>query len=576
MRNLRFQKLLLWSGKERKAKKIVFHPSTTVILGENNTGKSSLIKSIYYTLGADVAFHPKWEDANVASLLEIELDGDIRRVLRFKRLIAIFNQRNELIFTCDGIGNSVRFFSDWFRFQLPLKESSSGHSKTAYPAFQYLPFYLDQDRSWTRTWNSFEGLTQFSNWARDLIDYHVGIKPSRWYALTEQINLIRAKVKERETEQKHLINAQAKLNETQHQNVTFDLDLATYQDEINRLLKQCDKLKQKQDTFRSKLFHLRNKERHFLSQIEIVQVSIKEFEKDQHYATRTLMSDHIECPTCGTDFDNSMINRFSLVEDAEVCRQLLLTLNEQVHEVRKSILPVEEEFMNAKNESEKIEAILQEKKGALNLRDIIRSESQKEVRSVLQSSIQSYSAELFKLSENETNLMTERKFLVSADRTKEIRGSYNAFMRKFLFDLKVQGLSESDYRDLPTKVKEMGSDQPRAILAYSYAILHTMLKHSDGVFFPIVLDSPNQQDQDETNVRGLMDFSFKQRPLDSQLILGSVELHGATHQGTVIELKDPYSVLSLKEFDEVDSVVHPLVDMALLNVGKQTPITGGE
>ncbi|NSL91763.1 AAA family ATPase [Acetobacter syzygii] len=83
MKNLRFQSLLLLSKKERTARRIVFDPKTTLISGENDTGKSSLIKAIYATFGADPAvIHPDWKSLGVASMVEFDIDGVTYRLLR--------------------------------------------------------------------------------------------------------------------------------------------------------------------------------------------------------------------------------------------------------------------------------------------------------------------------------------------------------------------------------------------------------------------------------------------------------------------------------------------------------------
>lgn len=53
MKSLRFQKLYLCSELEKSARLVKFDSKTTVVLGENDTGKSCLIKSIYAAFGAD-------------------------------------------------------------------------------------------------------------------------------------------------------------------------------------------------------------------------------------------------------------------------------------------------------------------------------------------------------------------------------------------------------------------------------------------------------------------------------------------------------------------------------------------
>jgi len=56
--------MFLISMAEKKAKKVKFHPQTTLILGGNDTGKSCLLKSIYSTFGAEPSIiHPNWKDA---------------------------------------------------------------------------------------------------------------------------------------------------------------------------------------------------------------------------------------------------------------------------------------------------------------------------------------------------------------------------------------------------------------------------------------------------------------------------------------------------------------------------------
>ena len=89
MKNLKFRSLLLLSKKERAARRIAFHPKTTLILGENDTGKSSLIKAIYATFGADPAvIHPDWKSLGVASMVEFDIDGTTYRLLRSSSIFA--------------------------------------------------------------------------------------------------------------------------------------------------------------------------------------------------------------------------------------------------------------------------------------------------------------------------------------------------------------------------------------------------------------------------------------------------------------------------------------------------------
>src|SRR5690606_28784660 len=59
----------------------------------------------------------------------------------------------------------------------------NGASTLATPAFLFLPFYIDQDKGWGKSFNSFENLMQFKAFRRPSIEYHTGIKPKEYYQL---------------------------------------------------------------------------------------------------------------------------------------------------------------------------------------------------------------------------------------------------------------------------------------------------------------------------------------------------------------------------------------------------------
>lgn len=148
MKRLLFQNLLLLSLKERKGRKIAFHPKVTIIKGANDTGKSCLIKSIYQTLGAETPSIPsKWKDADVISIIEFLLDGQKYKVLNHGSLFCLFDDSAMLgRYTSITKGLSLAL-SKLFNFKLPLKSKNGREETQATPAFLFLPFYFDQDRS---------------------------------------------------------------------------------------------------------------------------------------------------------------------------------------------------------------------------------------------------------------------------------------------------------------------------------------------------------------------------------------------------------------------------------------------
>ena len=181
MKKLRFHELLLLSRSEQRARREPFHPRATVIRGSNGTGKSSLVKSIYWAMGAEPAtVHPRWKDANVTASLRFSLDDVGYRMIRFSDRLTLFDSDDRLIRVFADIStDAANFFADFFDFHLLL--NARGNDMQATPAFLFLPFYLDQDGGWTKPHASFANLQQFASPRKDMLAFHCGIRPSAYY-----------------------------------------------------------------------------------------------------------------------------------------------------------------------------------------------------------------------------------------------------------------------------------------------------------------------------------------------------------------------------------------------------------
>ena len=116
------------------------------------------------------------------------------------------------------------------------------------------------------------------------------------------------------------------------------------------------------------------------------------------------------------------------------------------------------------------------------------------------------------------------------------------------------------------KIHETGSDRPRAILAYVYAILHLIWEAEDAVRCPIVLDSPKQQDQDDINHLSLLHFIRDERPSGSQLILLLVDDAGVDFGCEPLVLDTKYSLLSSEEYGQTSEVMRGFQAMREMSV----------
>jgi hypothetical protein len=106
-----------------------------------------------------------------------------------------------------------------------------------------------------------------------------------------------------------------------------------------------------------------------------------------------------------------------------------------------------------------------------------------------------------------------------------------------------------------------GSEGPRGLAAYYYALLHTIREFGSATFCPIVVDAPNQQGQDRQHLPAIIRFLVNDRPADSQLILAVEELIGVSaDEANVIPVgRGRNQLLSEAEYESVAAHMMPFL-----------------
>jgi predicted ATPase len=82
MKNLTFLDISLLSTVEKKARSFEFHPKSNLIVGMNHTGKSTLTKMLFETLGAYPSGKLDGWDKGIISSVTLLIDGVKFKVVR--------------------------------------------------------------------------------------------------------------------------------------------------------------------------------------------------------------------------------------------------------------------------------------------------------------------------------------------------------------------------------------------------------------------------------------------------------------------------------------------------------------
>ncbi len=565
MKHFIFEELLMTSIREKTAKRIVFHPETTIIRGTNETGKSQLVKTLYHSFGATPPnFHTKWIDASVKSLVRFAVDGKRYAILRDGSSYTVFDSEDHRIGTYTSISKGLgpalaKIFS--FNLRLPLQTSEGDGQAT--PAFLFLPFYIDQDQGWHSQWASFERLQQFGRTRfQDTMEYHTGIRPNDFYAAKGK--LLEAKSAQRPVQEKRDVlrcvvqDLQRKLAAT-----TFDVSIEAYTHEIEKLLEQSSILQEEEEALKNRLVSLYNARSVIRSQVAIASKAAQELASDFEYAAAATLEATVDCPTCGATYDNKFVERFAIAEDEDSCQQLLVDLKQELRSIEGRLSDARLTHSEKNSQLQAVDKLLETKRGEVTLRDILENEGKKEVHKILESDIEELNAEIGRLDEVIRAMQKRMNALTNRIRKGEIIAGYGKFLRRYLAALDVQPQPNAVYKRVDARIKECGSDLPRALLAYHFSILQVIHERSSSAFCPIVIDSPNQQDQDPANLNRIYEFIRDEKPKDSQLVLALVDPADVEFGGSVIELKDKYSVLRPEEYDGVYGQMRPLIDASM-------------
>lgn len=560
MKNLVFKEIWILSKAEKAGINLKLAPGVNFLVGENDVGKSTLVKSFYHCLGANTPQlnNSVWKKANPVYCVNIDIDGVEYFVVRDERYFGVFDSEKNLISrhkgvsTEDGIAN---FINPILGFDIELERHANSQLGPAGPAYYFLPFYIDQDEGWSTSWSSFTGLQQFKDYRKNMIEFHLGVRPQSYYDAKKRNLELKEKLSGIETERLSMQAARDSVRRRKER-VQVDLDPQAFRAEMEEAVDRYNAVYAEQQSVLIRLKDQRSQRNAIDTELDVLRRAIAELEADYKYAESPETPDVIDCPTCGTEFANSFVERFGILDDIDHCHALVDQWLKKRAEASERLDAVEQEYANVSAKLTDVEAIMLRTKENVTLSELIASEGMKEMVNSLNADIDLFLEQEQKVSaEIETNAADLK---LDGKRKKEILEYYKARMKEHLNALNVGVLSEDDYKSLEKQIKNnaLGSDLPRSLLAQYFAFLHTMQKFNDFVHCPMLIDSPFQQEQDPTNKTAIMDFMLSKRLADQQMIVATIsvdefeddrELEDVTKHG----FEDKLKLLKTDQFEDI-------------------------
>lgn len=450
MRKLIFKNIWILSKAEKKGISLSLSPNVNLLTGENDVGKSTLVKSLYHCLGADTPQlnNSVWKKANPIYCVHVEITGESFYILRDEKYFGVFDANRNFVSRHIGITGEkgfAHFINPRLGFNIELERQADSKLGLAGPAFYFLPFYVDQDEGWSTSWSSFVGLKQFSSYRKLMIEYHLGVRPQSYYDAKKKELELKEQLSDVEADRVSMQSARDSVQKRK-QRTQVDLDPTAFRKEMEEAVDQYNAVYSQQQEVLSRLKDARNRRNTIDNELELVRRAIAELEADYRYAESPDTPEVVDCPTCGTAFSNSFVERFGILDDIDHCHALVDQWLKKRSTATDHLQEIENEYTQISRQLSELEAILARTKHNVTLSEVIASEGMKEMVKSLNIDIDQmldHEQRIQKsINENAEGLKTDSK------RKKEIVAWYKARMKEFLNALNVGVLSEDDYKAL--------------------------------------------------------------------------------------------------------------------------------
>lgn len=555
MKNIRFKEIAFLSYKG-VARRINLNRDLVVIAGGNETGKSCILKSLYYTLGASVhPFAQRWAEGNVISMLKFSVNEINFKAVRMGNDIYIFNPDNSLNF---HERDRVRFaakFGNLLGINISYKDSK-GKDKTFTSGFMFMPFYLDQDKGWDQPLTSFTGLSG-SGGKHNAILYHTGIINDEFYVHKSRMEEAEArkKIANNEIAANYRFRQEAMKRFAKYDVLPFTIE--EFNNGIKEVMSKLNSLKEKQKEIMKELEKLYSIKYSYQFNIDQLKENIVEIEKDFKYALKS--ETELCCPMCGASVENDAFARFKMLDDKDRCKDLLIDNNTKLDEIKEKITEKEKVSQSIRDEIDELQERINSRSNEVTLDEMFEAKLRGYVEEVVNDATDRLRAEINKLDQTIYECKESIKRLQNNDKKSNVEDDFDVYVKGLLKKFGILGVEKK--HSLGGKIRTTGSSVVKYVIAYTYAYLNVMQKNNCPLFAPIVIDEPKQKGIDDNGFISILNSIVNDRPQGSQLILSLTdnELSNLNADYDSIILKPGSEVMNYEEYEDVKKEVEELV-----------------
>lgn len=546
MKKVKFKSIVIYDLIKKRGFKQTFQPGVNVVTStENHVGKSCLVKSLYFALGADVNYDQNWDLRSKTFCLEFSVNDSQYYIIRKNKSFLLLDSENNATF-CTHVSTELNFMlKKIFDFGVYLTNKRTKKLELTPPAFTYLPYFIDQDKGWSpEMFSSFENLAQYNaSERRASVLYHYNVRDED-FAKTENA-LVDEKAKAEEAKRESDLLEKTLLvleNEAKGINIVAGVELLAKVMEDSR--KQTEKLLKQVLVSRNRVQQLQE-ETSFYS-IRLKQI-ISKGSSDSNDDVVGIK----RCSHCGYIDDESIY---------DVAHKVFYERNKSyiVKQVKSHLSDLSKEIEKEKKNYDCLQKKLQQ--NYVELSEQNHGYEAYVKYQGLESSMRNINEKLKQLhSDIETinkiikGLEVQKKQIAKQD--SDVHEKCNGYARQFMAQLGVP-LEEEAEIDMSSLLKNraQGAMLPKTIVALHAAILETIRCQNSTVMFPFVVDSPCTMEASDNSRTEILNFLHRLDYLP-QVIISTVDYKKYAENKEVelnlIELSQPRSLLNADVYERI-------------------------
>jgi len=455
-----------------------------------------MLKSLYYTLGAEVEYDNVWDKNAKIYIVEICINDKNYTIARFQKRFAIFEDGELALITKSISHDLTKKYEELFSFAVYLPNKKTQKIEMAPPVFTFLPYYIDQDKGWSGLYDSFLNIDQYNKKDRiKSLYYHLNIYNRSTLELMSKRDKLKEKIEKLKEKEAHIrITLEALAKETQNlipaENLAeLEKNLQIPKENISRLVAKLGELRNKIQSLET-----------VLSQHEYQLKIIREYKKIKGYAEIKNEQTIHTCPKCGYMFDKEIYeivrSNYNVHNEEYMCQQIQLIIDS----ISAELDVYKEKYVALMEELESQEKAFDETQDSYEI--YIRQRG-------LKDSLKHFSSQLgdnvYEQGQCEKQIKEIDKELRKLPNKKEVEEKYIEEVRLNIIKLDAWNSAYDGAIKLLKPIKAQGTLENKIILAQVAGLFQTMeYFKSNAIRFPFVVDSPRAKEASHTSSKEIL------------------------------------------------------------------------